>query len=178
MKKTFLITIFSLLVLNLNAQKSTGTIKDNDKLTMKAYKLLEEYLIQNFNYWDEKYSDNAIIRYNNMLLDKKTFLGLVKQDFVLFNNISIDPSDHDDNYAHTNYFTNGVNKGDIWTNHWFIWSGTGKTLGLRYSARVHVDTKWENDKVAEQLFMLICQHIKWKVKCLNSLNKFLNYIFN
>ena len=70
MKKTFLITIFSLLVLNLNAQKSTGTIKDNDKLTMKAYKLLEEYLIQNFNYWDEKYSDNAIIRYNNMLLDK------------------------------------------------------------------------------------------------------------
>ena len=65
---------------------------------------------------------------------------------------SIDPSNHDDNYAHTNYFTNGVNKVDIWTNHWFIWSGTGKTLGLRYSARVHVDTKWENDKVAEQLF--------------------------
>ena len=65
---------------------------------------------------------------------------------------SIDPSDHDDNYAHTNYFTNSVNKGDIWTNHWFIWSGTGKTSGLRYSARVHVDTKWENDKVAEQLF--------------------------
>ena len=152
MKKTFLITIFSLLLLNLNAQKSTGTIKDNDKLTMKAYKLLEEYLIQNFNYWDETYSDNAIIRYNNMLLDKNTFLGLVKQDFVLFNNISIDPSDDDNNYAHTNYFTNGVNKGDIWTNHWFIWSGTGNTSGLRYSARVHVDTKWENDKVAEQLF--------------------------
>ena len=35
---------------------------------------------------------------------------------------------------------------------WFIWSGTGKTSGLRYSARVHVDTKLENDKVAEQLF--------------------------
>ena len=54
--------------------------------------------------------------------------------------------------AHTNYFTNGVNKGDIWTNHWFEWSGTGNTSGLRYSVRVHVDTKWENEKVAEQLF--------------------------
>ena len=77
MKKTFLITIFGLLVLNLNAHKSTGTIKDNDKLTMKAYKLLEEVSNSKILIVGDDTSDNAIIRYNNMLLDKKTFLGLV-----------------------------------------------------------------------------------------------------
>ena len=39
---------------------------------------------------------------------------------VLYDNITIE-----DLYVHTNYFTSG----DIWSNAWFTWKGTGKTTG-------------------------------------------------
>ena len=152
MKNALFYSIVLLFVCNVNAQKSSGTIKDSDKLTLSTYKILEEYQAQNFDYWNEIYSDNAKIYYNNMRMDKKTFIEVAKQDFVLFNGIEIPEPNEEGNYAHTNYFTSGVNKGDVWTNHWFEWSGTGNKSGIRYSVRAHVDSKWENDKIIEQLF--------------------------
>ena len=48
---------------------------------------------------------------------------------------------------HTNYFANG----EIWSNAWFTWTGTGKTTGDDYSNRGHFDYKWENGKIVELL---------------------------
>ena len=58
---------------------------------------------------------------------------------VLYDNITIE-----DLYVHTNYFTSG----DIWSNAWFTWKGTGKTTGEEYSNRGHFDYKWEDGKIA------------------------------
>ena len=48
-----------------------------------------------------------------------------------------------DLYVHTNYFANG----EIWSNVWSTWTGTGKTTGKEYSSRIHFDYKWENGKI-------------------------------
>ena len=85
-------------------------------------------------------------------MDKKTFIEAVKLDFILFNGIEIPDPKEEGNYAHTNYFTDGANKGDVWSNHWFEWSGTGNKSGIRYSVRAHSDLKWENSKIIELLF--------------------------
>jgi len=50
-------------------------------------------------------------------------------------------------YVHTNYFADG----EIWTNAWFTWTGTGKTTGTDYSNRGHFDYKWEDGKIVELL---------------------------
>ena len=45
----------------------------------------------------------------------------------------------------SNYFSDG----EIWTNNWFTWNGTGNATGLRYSNKAHFDFKWENGVVVE-----------------------------
>ena len=144
MKRTFLMTIFYLLVLNLSAQKSTGTIKDADELTIKVKKLLSDYVSNDFSSWETFHSDDMICYFNNTVIDKKTMITGIKQDHLKFNGIEIST----DEYAHTNYFKDG----DVWTNHWFEWNGTGNFSGLRYSIRVHVDQKWENGKIVQSQF--------------------------
>ena len=57
---------------------------------------------------------------------------------MLYNNIKIK-----DLYVHTNYFANG----EIWSNVWSTWTGTGKTTGKEYSLPIHFDYKWENGKI-------------------------------
>jgi hypothetical protein len=48
-----------------------------------------------------------------------------------------------DLYVHLKYFS----KGEIWSNVWSTWTGTGKTSGKEYSNRTHFDYKWENGKI-------------------------------
>ena len=59
---------------------------------------------------------------------------------MLYDNIKIK-----DLYVHTNYFANG----EIWSNVWSTWTGTGKTTGKEYSLPTHFDYKWENGKIVE-----------------------------
>ena len=144
MKKIILSAFFILLTMNLNAQKSTSTIKDTDELTSKVKKLLTDYLSNDFSSWETFHSDDMICYFNNMVIDKKTMIAGIKQDHLKFNGIEISSDD----YAHTNYFKNG----ETWTNQWFEWNGTGNFSGLRYSIRLHVDQKWENGKIVQAQF--------------------------
>ncbi|MFL2599404.1 MAG: hypothetical protein ACJ0P1_02435 [Flavobacteriaceae bacterium] len=144
MKKIILSAFFVLLIMNLNAQKSTGSIKVTDELTIKVKKLLDDYVSNDFNSWESFHSDEMICYFNNSLIDKKTMIAGIKQDHLKFNGIQVSMDD----YAHTNYFKDG----EIWTNQWFEWNGTGNFSGLRYSIRVHVDQKWENGKIVQSQF--------------------------
>ena len=56
----------------------------------------------------------------------------------MFDNIELK-----DLYVHTNYFASG----EIWSNAWLTWTGSGKTTGKEYSNRAHWDYKWENGKI-------------------------------
>jgi hypothetical protein len=71
MKKIILSAFFVLLIMNLNAQKSTGTIKVTDELTIKVKKLLDDYVSNDFNSWESFHSDEMICYFNNSLIDKK-----------------------------------------------------------------------------------------------------------
>ena len=52
-----------------------------------------------------------------------------------------------DEYAHTNYFTDGR----IWTNYWFTWSGTGNFTGERLVIKGHFDYEWKDGKIIQAL---------------------------
>ena len=92
----------------------------------------------------ELYSKDLISRINNMEINGYDNLipGFKAHHEILYNNINIK-----DLYVHTNYFANG----EIWSNAWFTWTGTGKTTGDDYSNRGHFDYKWENGKIVELL---------------------------
>ena len=42
-------------------------------------------------------------------------------------------------------------EGDVWTNSWFTWMGTGNKTGIGFSNRCHFDMKWENGRIIEML---------------------------
>ena len=99
-----------------------------------------DYETNSFVIYDKVLSDDAVVYINNTKMDGKTVKAAFKQHHTIFNDIDIS-----ENYAHTNYFSDG----EVWTNNWFTWNGTGNATGLRYSKKAHFDFKWENGVVVQ-----------------------------
>ena len=139
MKKILSILLLSLIIFSCsNQQESVAIVKTDDELTLNAKMLLKSYVNNDFSLWEKLMSDDCEVLFNNMVLDKKSTIEGIKQDHKLFKFESIS-----DEYAHTNYLKNG----EIWTNHWFVNTLTGKFTGETTAARAHTDLKWENGKV-------------------------------
>lgn len=138
-KFTFL---FLLTTFTISAQKISGEIKDTDKYSKTVIKMNETYANNDHSVWDEMLSDDAKVYLNNTVVDGKTVKEAFKGHHSIFNDIKIIEA-----YAHTNYFKSG----DVWTNNWFIWMGTGNKTGIRFSNRAHFDMKWDNGKIIEML---------------------------
>lgn len=126
----------------ISAQKISGEIKDTDKYSKTVIKMNETYANNDHSVWDEMLSDDAKVYLNNTVVDGKTVKEAFKGHHSIFNDIKIIEA-----YAHTNYFKSG----DVWTNNWFIWMGTGNKTGIRFSNRAHFDMKWDNGKIIEML---------------------------
>ena len=138
-----LLTIFLCISLLGCDEKKQSVIKTDDELSSNIKFLLEKYVKNEFDV-SELYSKDLISRINNMEINGYDNLipGFKAHHEILYNNINIK-----DLYVHTNYFSNG----EIWSNAWFTWTGTGKTTGDDYSNRGHFDYKWENGKIVELL---------------------------
>ena len=124
--------LFLLTTFTISAQKISGEIKDTDKYSKTVIKMNETYANNDHSVWDEMLSDDAKVYLNNTVVDGKTVKEAFKGHHSIFNDIKIIEA-----YAHTNYFKSG----DVWTNNWFIWMGTGNKTGIRFSNRAHFDMK-------------------------------------
>ena len=139
MKKTLLLLLFVAPTL-MFCQKSAGLLSQVDDLSLIAQELDADYALNEHTLWDKTLSDNAVVYLNNSKMDGKTVKEIFKSHHTMFNDIEIL-----DLYAHTNYFKGG----NIWTNTWFTWEGTGNKTGVRYSNRSNNNYKWENGKIVE-----------------------------
>ena len=139
MKNLFKILLITLLVASCSSnQPGSAIVKDNDELTLNAKELLKSYVENDFSLWEELFSEDCEVRFNNLITDKKSVIEGIKQDHILFNSFVIS-----DEYAHTNYFKDG----GIWTNHWFTNTLIGNYTQETTSVRVHTDLKWEDGKI-------------------------------
>ena len=139
MKKILYILFLSVMTFSCsNQQEGTAVVKSDDELTLNVQKLLKVYVENDFTLWEELFSEDCEVLFNNIPLDKKSVIAGISQDHTLFKSIEVT-----DDYAHTNYFNNG----QIWTNHWFTLAFEGNFTGEKTSARAHTDLKWENGKV-------------------------------
>ena len=139
MKKTLLLILLVAPTLTF-CQKSAGLLSQVDELSLIAQELDADYASNEHTLWDKTLSDNAVVYLNNSKMDGKTVKEIFKSHHTMFNDIEIL-----DLYAHTNYFKDG----NIWTNTWFTWEGTGNKTGVRYSNRGNNNYKWENGKIVE-----------------------------
>ena len=139
MKKFFLLLLFVAPTL-MFSQKSAGKLSRTDKLTKTIESLASDYETNSFVIYEKILSDNAVVYLNNTKTDGKTVKAGFRQHHEIFNDIKISNP-----YSHTNYF----NDGEVWTNNWFTWTGTGNTTGIRYTNKAHFDFKWENGVVVE-----------------------------
>ena len=140
MKKIFLTIILSISTLVVFAQKSAGKLSRADDLSQIINSLAVDYETNSFVIYDKVLSDDAVVYINNTKMDGKTVKAAFKQHHTIFNDIDIS-----ENYAHTNYFSDG----EVWTNNWFTWNWTVYATGLRYSNKAHFDFKWENGVVVQ-----------------------------
>ena len=140
--KNTVVLLFLISAFSINAQKKMADVMDADKYSLTVKDIYEGYANNAHSLWDEKLADDAKVYLNNTLLDGKTVKEGFKYHHTIFNYIRFGEF-----YAHTNYFKNG----DVWTNSWFTWMGTGNKTGIGYSNRCHFDMKWENGRIIEML---------------------------
>ena len=107
-----------------------AVVKVDDELSSNIKLLIEKYVENDFDVSDY-YTYDVITRINNLEISG-------------YDNLMQGFQAHHDVLYDTNYFTSG----DIWSNAWFTWKGTGKTTGEEYSNRGHFDYKWEDGKIA------------------------------
>ena len=121
------------------ADTNQSILKTDDELSSNIKMLVEKYENNDFEV-SQYYANDVITRLNNTELNGFETLaaGFKAHHDMLYNNIELK-----DIYVHTNYFASG----EIWSNAWFTWTGTGKTTGKEYSNRGHFDYKWENGKI-------------------------------
>lgn len=141
MKYIYTFLLCALLVGCTNTNQSV--IKTDDDLSAQISLQYENYAANDFSF-SEQYADNVVARINNTVIEGKDNLmtGWKSHHEILYVDISIE-----DVYIHTNYFSNG----EVWTNAWFTWKGTGQTTGEEYSNRGHFDYNWEDGKIVEVL---------------------------
>tara|TARA_Y100000766_G_scaffold257679_1_gene245407 strand:+ start:248 stop:742 length:495 start_codon:yes stop_codon:yes gene_type:complete len=135
--KYLYIIIFTILIGCADTNQSI--LKTDDELSSNIKMLYEKYENNDFEV-SQYYIDDVITRINNTEITgfENLTAGFKAHHDMLYNNIELK-----DLYVHTNYFASG----EIWTNAWLTWTGTGKTTGKEYSNRAHFDYKWENGKI-------------------------------
>ena len=87
MKKIILTLLFIAPTL-IFSQKSAGTLSQEDDLSKIAIALGTDYASNNHSLWNEKLSDNAIVRVNNTVMDGKSVKEIWKSHHTIFNNSS------------------------------------------------------------------------------------------
>ena len=109
--------MFSILLMSCN-ETNHAVVKADDELSSNIKLLIEKYVDNDFDVSDF-YTDDVTTRINNLEFTgyENLMQGFQAHHDVLYDNITIE-----DLYVHTNYFTSG----DIWSNAWFTWKGTGK----------------------------------------------------
>tara|TARA_A200000113_G_C8678221_1_gene294655 strand:+ start:127 stop:615 length:489 start_codon:yes stop_codon:yes gene_type:complete len=136
--KQLLTILLCISLLGCNEAKQS-VVKTDDELSSNIKMLFEKYENNDFEV-SQYYIDDVISRFNNTEITgfENLAAGFKAHHDMLYNNIELK-----DVYVHTNYFASG----EIWSNAWLTWTGTGKTTGKEYSNRAHFDYKWENGKI-------------------------------
>ena len=121
------------------ADTNQSILKTDDELSSNIKMLFEKYENNDFEV-SQYYIDDVIARINNTdeITGFENLTAGFKAHHDMFDNIELK-----DLYVHTNYFASG----EIWSNAWLTWTGSGKTTGKEYSNRAHWDYKWENGKI-------------------------------
>ncbi len=125
------------------AQKDIAIVQDTDELTLNIKKLNQTYIENDFSLWNELLADNAVVIINNSKMDKQALIAGFKSHHSIFNDIQMPVI-----MAETKYFKDG----EIWTNEWFTWMGTGNKTGIRYSNRSNFNYMWKDGKIV----LLVC----------------------
>ena len=125
------------------AQKDIAIVQDTDELTLNIKKLNQTYVENDFSLWNELLADNAEVIINNSKMDKQALIAGFKSHHSIFNDIQMPVI-----MAETKYFKDG----EIWTNEWFTWMGTGNKTGIRYSNRGNFNYMWKDGKIV----LLVC----------------------
>jgi hypothetical protein len=155
MKKLLLLLFIPLMSCDMSSSGVVGIImSDNDveeysgteaedELTELVLELAEDYTNADFEEAKEYYSDDVKVYFNsNEVVGKENLIEGWKYEHEVFSDIKIS-----DEYAHTNYFSDGR----IWTNYWFIWSATGNFTGQKLKIKGHFDYEWKDGEIVQAL---------------------------
>ncbi len=155
MKKLLLLLFIPLMSCDMSSTGVVGVImSDNDveeysgteaedELTELVLELAEDYTKADFEEAEEYYSDDVKVYFNSSeVVGKENLINGWTYEHEVFSGITIS-----DEYAHTNYFSDGR----IWTNYWFTWSATGNFTGQELKIKGHFDYEWKDGKIVQAL---------------------------
>ena len=153
MKKIFFLValILSSGCHNINDKKQSS-ISVNDNKSKSVALMMKSYVENKFD--GSIVSEDCKIRFNQLEMTKKDFVGLGEVHHMMFNDIKFP-----EGWIETNSYigkdlkqAGGIysdSYGQIWTNQWTTWSAVSKITGDTLSNPSNFSYRWDGDKIVE-----------------------------
>ena len=142
------------------ADEGRSDLRTRDPLSKKAGEFFAAVSRNDAKFLEEFFADDVEVNVNNLIVTgKQAYLARLNRII----NVLVKNTTFKDVHIHTNYFSpnalasNGQTVGElrlgsvIWTNVWMEIHRVGRTTQKENVNRVHVDFRWENEKVVEML---------------------------
>ena len=153
MKKIFFLValILSYSCNNINVKKQSS-ISINDNKSKSVALMMKSYVENKFD--GSIVSEDCKIKFNQLEMTKKDFVGLGEVHHMMFNDIKFP-----EGWIETNSYVGkdlkqagGIysdSHGQIWTNQWTTWSAVSKITGDTLSNPSNFSYRWDGDKIVE-----------------------------
>lgn len=136
---------------NINVKKQS-LISVNDNKSKSVALMMKSYVKNKFD--GSIVSEDCKIKFNQLEMTKKDFVGLGEVHHMMFNDIKFP-----EGWIETNaYLGKGIEEaggiysdsyGQIWTNQWTNWSAVSKITGDTLSNPSNFSYRWDGDKIVE-----------------------------
>ena len=141
-------------------ENDRSELRTRDPLSKRAHEFLKAFARNDVKFLKAFFFDDVEVTINGVTVANNRKDYLARVDYLV--NTLLKDIRFEEIHVHTNYFSpnslasDGKTFGDlrptsIWTNAWMDFNRIGRTTKREQANGVHLDFRWENDKVVEML---------------------------
>ena len=118
----------------------SGVVDELDPRTAKVRAMCDAYFVNDMDSWAKHFADDATASVNDVgytIAELKTTFGA---GHALFTAIT-----HEDVTCTTMRYNNG----EVFTNYWYVWSGTVRSTGEQLKIKGYAWFRWDGEQIVE-----------------------------
>ena len=116
----------------------SGVIDEHDPRTAHVVDMCTAYCANDLDAWAKHFTADAIVNINDVAYTTEEVKAAFSAGHALFEGIT-----HEDVTCTTMRYNNG----EVFTNYWYVWSGTVRSMGEQLKIKGYAWFRWEGEQI-------------------------------